>query len=83
MITGSQLTTHPQVPTASQRKGRVFLIAGLFALAAAQLTLTRFHWDFASGTGYGLGIGALITSIVFMRRAPSSTGDRRNSSTSA
>jgi uncharacterized membrane protein len=52
----------------SQRKARLFVVLGMFALAFAMTVSTRFHLDFAAGFGYTLGIGFLILGVVGLRR---------------
>ena len=45
-----------------ERKGRILMIVGLFGRVAGSLCL-RFHLDFFSGLGYGVGIAWLAVSM--------------------
>lgn len=60
--------------TNAQSKGRLFLIVGMFTLAAASVVSVYLHLDFLAGIGYGIGGGAVIASVLFMRRGPSPAG---------
>ncbi len=51
-----------------RRKAQAQIVIGLFALTVASIALTRFHNDFLSGLGFGVGVPMISLGVYNFRR---------------